>query len=118
GSHYLRYVQYGSTVTGVAGFERGTTSSQSGNLLLDLVASGLPAVQAPGATAGASHMAGGRAYDSSANRFWSVTASVSPSTGRIQNFGTAGDPVWSANAPFTWATGDHLRIFFYYEAYH
>src|SRR5690606_16758839 len=116
GPQYLRYVQYGSTVAGVAGFERGDASSQSGNLVLDLVASGLPPVKAPGDTAGASHMAGGRAWDSSANRFWSLTASVSPSTGRIQNFGTAGDPVWSATTPFTWATGDTLRIFFNYEA--
>lgn len=114
GTQYLRYVRYGKTVTGVAGFER-NPSAQSGNLVLDLVASGLPAVQAPGAGV-SSHIAGARAFDASAGRFWSATGTVDPVSNRIQNFTTAGGPVWSATQPFPWTGGDHFRLFFNYEA--
>ena len=114
GSHYLRYVRYGRTVIGVAGFERGTTSSQSGPLLLDLDAAGLPSVANPGL--GGRYMAGGRMFDASAGSFWSVAADIDPADGRIKNFATVGGAVWSATSPVVWGTGDHLRIFFNYEA--
>jgi hypothetical protein len=115
GTHYLRYIALGKTITGVAGFERGTTSSQSGNLRLDLVASGLPAPKAIGVT-GARYLAGGRAFDSSPFGFWSVAADVNASNGLIENFATQGNAVWSPTQPFTWTTGDQLRIFFNYDA--
>lgn len=114
GSHYLRYMQLGRTITGVAGFERGTTSSQSGQLYLDLDASGLPAAREAGHRG--YYMAGGRMYDASADRFWSVAADIDPADSRIKNFATGGAAIWSATSPVTWATGDHLRIFFNYEA--
>lgn len=114
GSHYLRYLRFGRTVMGVAGFERGTTSSQSGQLLLDLDASGLPPVASlPGS---GRYLAGGRMFDASANAFWSVAADIDPADGRVKNFATVGGAIWSATSPVTWATGDHLRIFFNYEA--
>lgn len=124
GTQYCRYFQFGGNVTGVAGFERNTPTGPAGgtgDLFLDLAASGLPAVRSPGDTPGASHVAGGRAWDDTTEKFWSCTASVDPVSNRIQNFGTAGGAVWrqdTINTPFpaAWNTGDHLRIFFHYEA--
>lgn len=114
GSHYLRYVRYGTTVVGVVGFERGSSSTQPTQLLIDLDAAGLPAVANPGS--GGRYMAGGRMFDSSANSFWSVAADIDPADGRIKNFSTQGAAIWSGTSPVSWGTGDHLRIFFNYES--
>jgi hypothetical protein len=114
GTHYLRYMRFGRTISGVAGFERGTTSTQTGQLMLSLTASGLPAVATIGGAG--RYMAGGRMYDASAATFWSVAADIDPADSRIKNFATGGNAIWSATAPVTWATGDHFRIFFNYEA--
>lgn len=114
GDQYLRYVQWGTTVTGVAGFTRQSTSTMSGPLMLDLDASGLPPVEDPGS---GYYMAGGRMFDASAVKFWSVAADIDPADGRIKNFATQGAAVWSPTSPVNpWATGDQLRIFFNYEA--
>jgi hypothetical protein len=113
GNQYLRYVRYGSTITGIAGFVWGAGSSMSGNLRLDLVASGLPAVKNPGASG--RYLAGGRMFDASGVDFWSVGADINPTTGRIENFATQGNAVWSPTQPVTWALNDTLRIAFNYE---
>lgn len=121
GSHYLRWLRQGITVRGVAGFVRGSTSAGSGDLRLDLVGSGLPAVKDP-ETAGGLYVAAGRAYSVLVDGHYTGSAEIDHTDSRIKNFATGGFPVWNqgfVGRPFplvAWDDGDHFRIRFRYEA--
>jgi hypothetical protein len=121
GSHYLRWFRQGRTIRGVAGFVRGSTSGGTGALRLDLVGSGLPAVMNTG-TAGGLYLADGRAYSVLVDGHYTSVGEIDHTDSRIKNFATGGFTVWNqatVGTPFplvAWATGDHFRIRFKYEA--
>ena len=111
---YGRYFNMGSLVVGVCGFTLGSGGGVTGSITLT-VPSAKPATTLGGANV--THIAVGRAFDSSANVYFSATGSLTPSfsTTILFNFATGATTGWNATIPFTWASGDRMNVLFAYE---
>lgn len=111
---YGRYFNMGSLVVGVCGFTLGTGGNVTSSITLT-VPSAKPATTLGGANVG--HIAVARAFDSSANVFFSATGSLAPafSTTVMFNFATGATAGWGGTIPFNWDPGDTMSVLFAYE---
>jgi hypothetical protein len=111
---YGRYFNMGSLVVGVCGFILGASGNITGPITITV-----PGAE-PATTAGGSnvtYVCVGRAFDASANVYFSATGQLAPSfsTTVLFNFATAGTSGWTTNVPITWDPSDALNVLFAYE---
>lgn len=111
GVQYGRVWKMGRMVTGVAGFTRGSTSTQSGQIQM------VPPypIHVPNRNF-ARYLLGTRGYDSSGSGVWSAVGEINPQTQLFEHFTTAGLPIWDPTNPFTWSENDSFHILFNYES--